>query len=170
MRTPGRTPALNAWNFPPPIALARASAITPRAVFRCDRNRIRNGCASISNSGRRQRTWRLECHAADVAAGVRRGARDLSVAQHSPCLDEGHYLVEALPGLEVREHERTIAAHLARVAIHDLERRTDMRREVDLVDDEEIALHDAGAALARDLVPGRDVDDVQREIGELGAE
>ena len=45
-----------------------------------------------------------------------------------------------------------------------------MRREVDLVDDQQVALGDAGAALARDLVAGGDVDHVERQVGELGAE
>ena len=42
-----------------------------------------------------------------------------------------------------------------------------MGREVDLVDDQEVGAGDAGAALGRDLVAGRDVDDVDGEVGEL---
>ena len=45
-----------------------------------------------------------------------------------------------------------------------------MRREVDLVDDEQVRARDAGAALARNLVAGRDVDHVEREVGKLRAE
>ena len=44
-----------------------------------------------------------------------------------------------------------------------------MRREVGLVDDEQIGLRDAGAALARDLVAAGDVDDVDRVVDELAA-
>ena len=45
-----------------------------------------------------------------------------------------------------------LAAHLQRVALHDVERRADHRREIDLVDDQQVGAHDAGAALARNLV------------------
>ena len=83
-------------------------------------------------------------------------------------LDEAHHVVDALAALEVREHERARAALSARIALHDLERRADVRSEVDLVDHEQIRAGDAGAALARDLVAGRDVDDVDRQIGKLG--
>ena len=60
--------------------------------------------------------------------------------------------VEAAPFLDVREYPGPLAAHLQRVALHDLERRADVRREVDLVDDQEIGARDAGAALARNLL------------------
>ena len=56
---------------------------------------------------------------------------------------------------DLRELERALAAHPARVAVHDLERGADVGREVDLVDDEEVGAGDARAALARDLVAGR---------------
>jgi hypothetical protein len=42
--------------------------------------------------------------------------------------------------------------------------------KVDLVDDQQIAAGDAGAALARDLVARRNVDDIDRDIGQFGAE
>ena len=57
-----------------------------------------------------------------------------------------------------------------RVALHDAEVGADERREVDLVDHEEVGARDAGAALARDLLAGGHVDHVDREVGELGAE
>ena len=57
-----------------------------------------------------------------------------------------------------------------RVALHHLEAGADQRREVDLVDDEQVGAGDAGPALARDLVAGGDVDDVDRQVGELGRE
>jgi hypothetical protein len=84
--------------------------------------------------------------------------------------DEADDVPEALAGLEVGEHERPLAAHAARIAVHHLQRGADHRREVDLVDDEQVALGDAGAALARDLVARRHVDHVQREVGKLRAE
>ena len=45
-----------------------------------------------------------------------------------------------------------------------------MRREVGLVDDQQVGLRDAGAALARDLLAAGDVDHVEREVRQLGAE
>ncbi len=59
------------------------------------------------------------------------------------------------------------AAHLLGVAVHHLERGADIGREIDLVDDEQVGARDAGPALGRDLVAGRDIDDVDREIGKL---
>ena len=52
------------------------------------------------------------------------------------------------------------------IALHHLERGADVRREVDLVDDQQIRLGDARPALARDLVAGSDVDHVEREVGQ----
>ena len=46
----------------------------------------------------------------------------------------------------------------------------DVRREIDLVDDQQVRPGDAGAALARNLVAARDVDDVDRRVDQLGAE
>ncbi len=57
-----------------------------------------------------------------------------------------------------------------RVALHHAEVGADERGEVGLVDDEQVRAGDAGAALARDLLAGRDVDHVDREVRELGAE
>ncbi len=45
-----------------------------------------------------------------------------------------------------------------------------MRREVDLVDDEKVRPGDTGSPLGRDLVARRDVDHVNREIGQFGRE
>jgi len=70
---------------------------------------------------------------------------------------------------DVGEHGRARAAHPVGVARHDLEARADQRGEVDLVDHEQIGLRDAGAALARHLVAVRDVDDIDRIVGELAA-
>src|SRR4029453_2175074 len=74
----------------------------------------------------------------------------------------------ALSALEIGEHEGTFAAHLSRVALHYVEGRAHHRREVDLVDDEKIGSCDAGAALARNLVPRGHVDHVERQVGQLG--
>src|SRR5712671_5126240 len=81
--------------------------------------------------------------------------------EHAFGFDEADDVSQALAGLEVGEHEGALPAHAARVAVHHLERRADHRREIDLVDDQQVALGDAGATLARDLVAGRDVDHVE---------
>src|SRR4051812_39726785 len=93
-----------------------------------------------------------------------------SSAQHPLVLDEAHDRLQALAGLQVGEDEWTLMAHLLRVAVHHLKRRADHRREVDLVDDQQIALRDAGPAFARDLVARGDVDDIERQVGELRTE
>ena len=56
------------------------------------------------------------------------------------------------------------------VAVHDFQAGADIRGEVDLVDDQQVAARDAGAALAGDLVAGRNVDDVDRQVRQFGAE
>ncbi|GHU29345.1 hypothetical protein FACS189497_07150 [Betaproteobacteria bacterium] len=69
--------------------------------------------------------------------------------------------------LEVGEHKRALATHFPGVARHHFERRPHQRREVDLVDHEQIGAGDARAALARNLVTSGHIDDVNREVGQL---
>ena len=71
---------------------------------------------------------------------------------------------------QVGHHERARAAHSLGVALHDIERGAHIRREIDLVDHQEIGAGDAGPALGRDLIAGCDIDDVDREIGKLRRE
>src|SRR5216683_3260603 len=69
--------------------------------------------------------------------------------------DEAGDLGDALVLLQIGEQEGTLAAHLARIAVHHLKARPHQRREIDLVDHQEIGARDARPALARDLVePG----------------
>src|SRR2546422_3967996 len=56
----------------------------------------------------------------------------LGDGHHAALVDEAHHGVEPLPRLEIRKHEWPLAAHLARVAVHHLERCADQRRQVDL--------------------------------------
>src|SRR5947208_6274836 len=91
-------------------------------------------------------------------------------SQHPLGLDEPDHLREAVAGLEVGELEWPLAAHLLRVARHHLERSADHRREVDLVDHQQVRLGDARPALARNLVARRYVDHVERQVRELRAE
>ena len=62
------------------------------------------------------------------------------------------------------------AAHAAGVGVHHREVGADVGREVGLVDHEQVALGDAGAALARDLLAGGHVDHVDGEVRQLRAE
>ena len=71
---------------------------------------------------------------------------------------------------DLGEHERPGAAHAAGIARHHVEVGADERRQVGLVDDEQVGLRDSRAALARNLVAARHVDHVDREVGELAAE
>src|SRR5215468_4467254 len=58
--------------------------------------------------------------------------------EHSLALDERDHCIQPRSDLEIRERERCVAAHPARIAFHHLERRADVRGEVGLVDDEQI--------------------------------
>src|SRR5215472_14671460 len=82
--------------------------------------------------------------------------------------DEVEDMVHALARLEVGEDEGAGAAHPPRVVVHDFEAGADQRGEIDLVNDEQIGAGDPGAAFARDLVTGGDVDDIDRQIGKFG--
>src|SRR5215469_17703316 len=99
-------------------------------------------------------------------------AKAPNCAASQPALgrDESHNRVYAFAQLEVGEDEGAGAAHAARIAVHDLEAGADLRSEIDFVDDEKIGAGDPGAAFARDLVAGSDVDDIDRQIGELRGE
>src|SRR6202790_1020090 len=85
-------------------------------------------------------------------------------------LDKTDDTVETLALPEIGHDKWAFPAHPSRVGIHLVQRCADMRREVDLVDDEKIRPDDAGAALGGDLVAGGDVDHVDGEIGQFGRE
>src|SRR5207248_329333 len=57
-----------------------------------------------------------------------------------------------------------------RIVRHHIEARTDVRREIDFVDDQYVGLRDARAILAGNLVAGRDVDDVNEKVDERRTE
>ena len=86
------------------------------------------------------------------------------------CLDEGDDAVEAVAAAHVGEDVGALAAHALRVRLHHLEIGADIRREVDLVDDEKVGAGDAGAAFPRHLLAAGDVDNVNGEVGELRRE
>ena len=56
------------------------------------------------------------------------------------------------------------------VTVHHAKIGADQRREIDLVDHQQVGPGNARAALAGDFVTGRDVDHIDSEIGELRAE
>src|SRR5437773_2284683 len=102
---------------------------------------------------------------------TRAGSRSAGCGyQQEVVADPGEDRIDSLTRLEVCEHEGAPAAHPARVALHDGQVGADVRCQVDLVDEEQVRAHDAGPALARDLLALRDVDDVDRGVHELGAE
>lgn len=70
---------------------------------------------------------------------------------------------------DLGEEEGTDAPHALRVAGHDVEVGSHGRGQVGLVDDKEVALGEAGSALAGDLVAPGDVDDLDGVIGEFAA-
>ena len=84
--------------------------------------------------------------------------------------DVGDDTVHADGAFHLGEDVGSLAAHLQRVAFHDGEVGADRGGEVDFVDDQEVALGDAGAAFARDFVAAGDVDDLDGEIREFPAE
>src|SRR6185312_3498327 len=85
-------------------------------------------------------------------------------------LDEIDNAIQPFTFLQAGHDERPLAAHPFRIRLHLLQRSPDVRRKVNLVDDKEIGAGDAGTALGGDLVAGRDVYDIDGEVGELRGE
>ena len=90
--------------------------------------------------------------------------------QHPRAADEVGDHRQAQPLAQVGEDERPLTAHPPRVPLHDLQRRAHVRGQVDLVDHQQVRAGDPGAALARDFLPLRHVDDVNRQVGQFRAE
>src|SRR5690606_375346 len=88
-----------------------------------------------------------------------------SRSRSRPCerafaFNESDDLVQPLPLLDRPHHKGALPAHALGVFSHDLKGGTDMRREIRLVDDEQVRFRDARPALARYLLAARHVDDV----------
>ena len=83
--------------------------------------------------------------------------------------DLAQNLVHTHAVLHLRKDNRTVTPHLLRVARHNAKVRLHGRREIGLVDDEQVTLCNARPALARDLVAARDVDYLDRVICKLTA-
>jgi CubicO group peptidase (beta-lactamase class C family) len=73
-------------------------------------------------------------------------------------------------GLQLRSRDLSRLVNTYASRSMTIEAGADERREVDLVDHQQVGAGDAGAALARDLVAGGDVDDVDRQVGQFRAE
>jgi ABC-type phosphonate transport system ATPase subunit len=71
---------------------------------------------------------------------------------------------------QVGHHERVLAAHAAGVGRHHGEVGADQRSQLSFVDHEQVRADDAGATFSGDLLAAADVDDVDGEVAELGAE
>lgn len=76
-------------------------------------------------------------------------------------------MLQPLPTLDHRKNRRTPLSHLGGIPLHNLQIRTHNLRQIDLVDDQQIRARDAGASLARHLVPARDIDHVDDEVGQF---
>src|SRR6266540_194983 len=84
--------------------------------------------------------------------------------------DPVNHAVGASPVPEIGEDKGPVSPHPLGVPLHHGEIGAHVGRQVDLVDDEQVGARDAGAALARDLVPLGDVYHVDRRVHQLGAE
>ncbi len=108
------------------------------------------------------RSGRQELGAVHHALGLRCALGIVISTQPTGPLDESRHVRDAGAGADIGEHERTLAAHPARVAVHHLQAGADQRGEIGLVDHQQVAPGDSRPALARDLVSRRDVDHVDR--------
>ena len=94
----------------------------------------------------------------------------MSVFQQDIVANPGNDLRHALFLHEIREQKWPRSAHFLRVALHDAEVSTDIGGSILLVDDEQVGTRDARAALARNLVAFRYIDDKDCGIGQFRAE
>lgn len=105
-------------------------------------------------------------------AGV--GGRSVGVGDTGGVLPCVEHMVDdfgqAESVFDLGEDDGTGAAHVACVAGHDFEVGADGWGEVGFVDDEQVALGEAGSAFAGDFVAAGDVDDLDGEVGEFAAE
>jgi hypothetical protein len=100
----------------------------------------------------------------------RRRLERLAEDEHSALDDKADDSVGACARLEIGEHERLVATHPARIAVHDFERGADHRREVDLVDHQQVGLGDAGPPLRGILSPAATSITYRVKVGELRRE
>src|SRR3546814_16595097 len=71
---------------------------------------------------------------------------------------------------DICEAEGAVAAHLLRVAVHQLEARTDNGRQLDLVDPKHVRTGYDGPTLSRDIATRRPVNDRDGDGAHIGTE
>src|ERR1700746_2241976 len=84
--------------------------------------------------------------------------------------DPGHDRVQAEGIAQICEYKWQVASHFPRVALHDFERGTHVRSKINFIYYKQVRASDSGTALARNLIALGDVDDVDPDVDELGAE
>ena len=84
--------------------------------------------------------------------------------------DECNDLVDTRAMAQARKHKRTRSAHARRIDAHDLETGADMGRQVGLVNDEQVRARNTRPALAWNFFAAGDVDHIDRQVRQLGAE
>src|SRR5689334_13607446 len=93
-----------------------------------------------------------------------------SDAEQDSCGDRIGDRLHASAGLQVGSNHRLAAAHLPCVGEHAIEIDADMRREIDLVDDQEITAQQTRPALARNVIAAGDIDDEDPPVDEIERE
>src|SRR5215475_11081337 len=94
--------------------------------------------------------------------------RLLTSSQPTLGCDEVNDAVDTTAGFEVGKDKGSLAAHSPCIALHDIQACADQRCQIGLVDDQQIGTSDTGAALSRDFVARRNIDDVDRQVDEFG--
>ena len=119
-----------------------------------------------------------EMNAADLARGMlgeselAEFGRSHEVFGRDANCSRTHVITSSTPSLltEADQQERPLAPHLQAVAPHDVQVGADVRRQVDLVDDQQVAVADARTSLAGNLVALGHVDDEDETVGQLARE
>lgn len=96
--------------------------------------------------------------------------RSGSILQQTLALDKADHLIETLLAGQIGHHERAFAAHGLRITLHDLQRGTDERGQIDLVDHQQIRTGDAGSPLPRDFLATGDIDHIDGQVDQFGRE
>src|SRR5579872_1521309 len=98
----------------------------------------------------RRRKSALLCSKAGCATLILFGRWPLaSRGQSAGCLDEAHDGLQTVTLAEIGHDKRPCATHLFGVSFHLFQRGSDIRGEIDLVDDQKIGTGDARSALGR---------------------
>jgi hypothetical protein len=132
---------------------------TPRRDMQCQQGEARGGEGAPVES-------------VQVRSGVGRHGRKCKSqpARSKPLVSMNCTTASSRPGLEVGHGVGSVGTHALGVGAHHVEVGAHMRSEVGFVDDEQVALGDAGAALARNFFAAGHVDDVDRQVAEFRAE